>query len=83
MTSQDRDGWRKEEAYKLHFEQRALRFHFAQDPTNYIAIPTSNYFIAQPLTRNPGMKMNIYQEIGSFHRSTEEYLFVKGKNSSH
>lgn len=27
--------------------------------------------------------MNIYQEIRGFDKSTEEYLFVKGKNGSH
>lgn len=44
----------------------ACHFHFALGPTNHMANPSENCFIAQPLTKILGMKMNIYQEVGSF-----------------
>ena len=52
-TSQDRDSWKKEDAFTLHFEQRACHFHFTLGPTNHMANPSENCFIAQPLTKNP------------------------------
>ena len=44
-----------EEGRRLYsaFEQRAWHFYFALGPTNHIASPSENCFIAQPLTKKP------------------------------